>query len=368
MRAIAAACLALAALGCRSPAPRQTTGPVVHLFDAVGGAVGSADGTPIRYHSEGRGSPALVFIHDWSLDQGCWAEQVQHFSPRHQVVTLDLAGHGASGRGRRQWTLASLGEDVRAVVAALDLHGVVLIGHSLGGYAALEAYRRMPERVAGIVGVDTFQGVDRPPDAGSTEALLAGFDKDFPAAARRLADTLLPQNPDPALKERIESQLAGAPPEIALPLLREARSYDLAAALERVRVPVRAVDASAASDVAAVRRHCPDFAVVDLTPAGLGHFPMLAAPTLFDEKLEEALRGLGPASPSAPSSAATPRPGDAGTVGQISRAATGSSPASESGAGAGGGSGAGGAGGRGAGLSGRAAEVGLEAGCHGAPH
>jgi pimeloyl-ACP methyl ester carboxylesterase len=288
-------CLAftVAALGCGSPAPRRVAGPPILRVDAVAASIASADGTPIRYQSAGQGAPALVFIHGWALDQSYWAEQVQHFAPTHQVITLDLAGHGESGRGRREWTLASLGEDVRAVVAALAPGRVVLVGHSLGGYAALEAYRLMPGKVAGIVGVDSFQEIDNAAAAAARrETLLAELDRDFPAGARRLAGALLPRNPGAALKEQIEAQFAGAPPAVAVPLLRAAWSYDLAAALERVRVPVRALDTTQASDVAAARRHCPDFTLVDLTAAGLGHFPMIEAPALFDEKLEEAVRDL----------------------------------------------------------------------------
>jgi|HubBroStandDraft_3_1064219.scaffolds.fasta_scaffold07795_4 pimeloyl-ACP methyl ester carboxylesterase len=292
-RAALAACAALAA-GCAAPAPVPgPAGAPVRLPETVDASIASADGTPIRYHTSGRGAPALVFVHGWSLDQGCWAEQVTRFSPGRQVITLDLAGHGESGRGRREWTLASLGEDVRAVVEAIGPRRVVLVGHSMGGYVALEACRLMPGRVAGIVGVDAFQDVEPPAGAAAAKAeMLAELDRDFPAGARRLAGALLPRAPDPALKERIEAQFAAALPEIALPLLRAAWSYDLAAALGRVRVPVRDLETTSLTNVAAARRHCSDFTVIDLTAAGLGHFPMLENPALFDDKLEAALNGF----------------------------------------------------------------------------
>jgi pimeloyl-ACP methyl ester carboxylesterase len=72
------------------------------------------------------------------------------------VVALDLAGYGQSGGGRKDWTMAAFGQDVVSVVEALGLKRVVLIGHSLGGPAVLEAARRMPGRVVGLVLVDSW--------------------------------------------------------------------------------------------------------------------------------------------------------------------------------------------------------------------
>jgi hypothetical protein len=100
---------------------------------AVEGTAASSDGVPIRYWATGGGEPALVFVHAWTCDHHVWDAQVAHFAGQHRTVTPDLAGHGASGRGRRDWTVEAFGEDVRAVVEALDLRRVVLVGHSMGG-------------------------------------------------------------------------------------------------------------------------------------------------------------------------------------------------------------------------------------------
>ena len=118
--------------------------------------VKSADGVSIAYQVVGSGQPALVFVHGWCCDQSYWDSQVPYFSQRYKVVTIDLAGHGDSGLNRRTWTMAEFGNDVVAVVKELDLDRVVLIGHSMGGFVVAEAERRMPKRVIGLVGADTF--------------------------------------------------------------------------------------------------------------------------------------------------------------------------------------------------------------------
>ena len=305
MRILAITFLGLSALACQTAGPAPATLPMEHPrpHDAVDATIASSDGVPIRYHSEGRGEPALVFIHGWACDRSHWTEQVERFGAERQVITLDLAGHGESGRDRKSWTIESLGEDVRAVVIALDVRRVVLIGHSLGGAVALEAASRMPERVVAVIGIDTFHNVDRRVNPSMARTLVERWENDFPGTAKQFVDAMLPTTGDPAIRQRLEDEFAGAPPEIALALLRAGTEYDQAAAFERVHAPIRAINTTLPSDEAAGRKHSADFAIVDLSTLKLGHFPMLTAPQLFDQKLAETLGALG-----VPSAAAKPAP------------------------------------------------------------
>ena len=127
--------------------------------DAVGtvvtGTAHSADGAAIAYDVRGKGDITLVFIHGWACDRSFWREQLDIFARDYRVVALDLGGHGDSQVDRDAWSLAVLGGDVQAVADELNLNRVILIGHSLGGMVSLEAARLMPERVLGVVGVDT---------------------------------------------------------------------------------------------------------------------------------------------------------------------------------------------------------------------
>ena len=109
----------------------------------------SKDGVPISYEVYGSGEPTLVFVHGWSCDARYWRAQVQHFSKKHRVVTLDLAGHGHSGITRSHYTMSAFGEDVRAVTEATGSRSVILMGHSMGGSVIAEAARLMPNRVIG---------------------------------------------------------------------------------------------------------------------------------------------------------------------------------------------------------------------------
>jgi len=258
----------------------------------IQGTVKSADGVEIQYEVAGTGSPPLVLVHGWSCDRAYWRAQIDHFAKDHRVVAIDLAGHGDSGRNRKEWTMSAFGEDVRAVLEALDLRGAVLAGHSMGGPVILEAARLAPDRVAALVPVDTLAEVETRMSPEVREEFLAPIRADFPAATEGFVrQFMFTKRSDPKLVERIASDMAKAPPEVAIPAMESLFSYDEAAALARVSVPVRLLNADHfPTDLAAARRHKPD---VELTVMPrVGHFLMAEDPEEFNRLLARAVREL----------------------------------------------------------------------------
>src|SRR5262245_49959370 len=76
------------------------------------GTFRAADGMSIVYEVRGQGDTTLVFLHGWCGDRQWWKHQVDVFDTDYTVVTLDQAGHGESGKDRKEWTVQSLAEDV----------------------------------------------------------------------------------------------------------------------------------------------------------------------------------------------------------------------------------------------------------------
>ena len=70
------------------------------------------DGLNLVCEVRGKGDTALVFLHGWCGDREYWKHQADAFAADYRVVTLDQAGHGESGKDRKQWTLADLAADV----------------------------------------------------------------------------------------------------------------------------------------------------------------------------------------------------------------------------------------------------------------
>lgn len=149
------------------------------------------------------------------------------FADRYRVVALDLAGHGGSGVGPRDWSIAACAQDVRAVVERLDLKRVVLIGHSLGGSVAVAAAGLLPDRVVAVIGVDTLQDAERTITPEMLAPLLAGMKADFPGFTANFVRQMFPADADSALVARIAADMGAAPPEVALPSFAGLFAYDL---------------------------------------------------------------------------------------------------------------------------------------------
>jgi pimeloyl-ACP methyl ester carboxylesterase len=254
----------------------------------------SADGVSIRYHTEGAGEPALVFVHCWTCDRHLWDGQVARFAKDHQVVTLDLAGHGESGKNRQQWTIPAFGEDVKAVVEALKLNKVVLIGHSMGASVILEAAKQMPGRVVGLVPVEALATVDDRMPAEQIDTILGAFRENFGAAARRFAEMQVVDSTAPALRERISKGMAASPPDIAIPTLSAIWHYDARPLLAVTKVPVVGIVSDRfPPKLADLRKYAPQAEL--LTLPGVGHYVMEESPDKFNDLLAQALGKFGPA-------------------------------------------------------------------------
>ena len=254
--------------------------------------VNASDGVPIRYSVQGKGDPALVFIHCWACNRHFWDNQVSEFSKTHRVVTIDLPGHGESGQGRKSWSVESYGDDVKTVVTKLDLKRVVLVGSSMGGSIALEATRRMPDRVVAIVPVDTLQNVEQKVPPEQLDAVFKQMEADFKTATTNLLNQLFFSPTTPAaVKDRVINETIAQKPEVVLPILRAVFSYDAAPGLREVKVPIRAINSDRVpTDLAVNRKYAPQFDVVIIK--GTGHYPMLEDPARFNQMLGEILRNL----------------------------------------------------------------------------
>jgi pimeloyl-ACP methyl ester carboxylesterase len=243
----------------------------------------------IRFSVEGEGEPTIVLVHGWAFDRHVWDGQVPSLAARHRVVALDLAGHGESGGSRPAWTMAAFGEDVKAVVEAVEASQVVLVGHSMGGPVVLEAARRMPDRVKGIVLVDTLLDVEQRTPASEIEAFAAQLAADYKTMVTKMSESYLfaPATPA-AVRERVVRHALALPAGASVGMLREAWAYDPLPALREIRAPIRAVNADKfPTNLEANRRHMPGYEAA-IVP-GSGHYPMLEDPARFGPALDQAI-------------------------------------------------------------------------------
>ena len=257
--------------------------------------VPSKDGTPISYEIHGTGEATLVFVHGWSCDARYWRAQIAHFSGKQRVVVLDLAGHGHSGTGRVDYSMAAFGEDVRAVTEAAGAQKVILIGHSMGGSVIAEAARLMPDRVIGLIGVDTLENIEYPLTQEEFKNMVAPLEKDFSTASRQFVGEMISPQTDQGLREWILADVSAAPPTVALSAMNEMMTQYItgkaAKVFEEIRIPVISVN----GDVWPInyegnRRHMLSYEAIVLKNAD--HFLMMNRPEEFNAALGKAISML----------------------------------------------------------------------------
>ncbi len=91
------------------------------------------DGTEIYYKDWGEG-PAVTLSHGWPLSADAWDGQML-FLAQHgfRAIAHDRRGHGRSSQASTGNDMDTYADDLAAVIEALDLHDVTVVGHSTGG-------------------------------------------------------------------------------------------------------------------------------------------------------------------------------------------------------------------------------------------
>ncbi|HSD53509.1 MAG TPA: alpha/beta fold hydrolase [Burkholderiales bacterium] len=239
--------------------------------------------------SAGSGVPEMVFVHGFACDHTDWVAQVAEFSPAQAVIACDLRGHGQTPGEPVDCSIETLGADVAQLLAQRDLKEAILVGHSMGTRVVLEAHRRAPERVAGLVLIDgSRMGTGDP--AQAEEAMRAAIDfVGFPAFADALFKGMFfTPSTDAA---RIVGRAKRLPAAIGAALFPRMARWDAAnmdAALDAIRVPLMVIQSTTLNmdrkrvplkegETTAwldlVRRRVPS-ARIEVIP-GVSHFPQI---------------------------------------------------------------------------------------------
>jgi 3-oxoadipate enol-lactonase len=103
---------------------------------------------------------AIVLIHGFPFSHESWDEQIDLLKEDYRVIAYDLRGHGSSGVGDGQYAFEFFVDDLFGLLDHLRIGSAILCGLSIGGYIALRAVERNPERVEGLILSDTQSGPD----------------------------------------------------------------------------------------------------------------------------------------------------------------------------------------------------------------
>ena len=208
--------------------PARVSGPA--------GALIVDDGGPLAARG---GVLPVVFAHSLAGNSSQWKAQLEHLRPHRRAVAFDFRGHGRSEPANNgDYSIAGMASDISAVVDSLGLERFVLVGHSMGGGAALVYAGAHPERVAGLLLVDPIGDAKQIPPA-DVKSFLGGFESDYDNASQKYWTEIA--GPDSAVRRRLLADLRATPRETVVPVLRSVMQFDPDSALARYKGPILSV-------------------------------------------------------------------------------------------------------------------------------
>ncbi|WP_274363055.1 alpha/beta fold hydrolase [Paenibacillus thermotolerans] len=193
----------------------------------------------------------ILFLHGFPLHKEMWEPQLKRLEQSCRVVAPDLRGFGGSketappaGAGGlpKPVTMAQYADDAADIMNRLGIEKAVIAGFSMGGYIAFEFVRRYPDKVLGLVLVDTKAGADGEEAKAGRRATAEAAMKQGPEAVAQsmLMKLLSPATPEanPELVKRVERMMLSASREgIASAALGMAERADSTGMLPQVGVP-----------------------------------------------------------------------------------------------------------------------------------
>ncbi|QAT16663.1 3-oxoadipate enol-lactonase [Candidatus Velamenicoccus archaeovorus] len=252
----------------------------------------SSDNVPIAYAVYGRTTePTVVFVHGWCCDSRYWHNQIPYFSKKYRVITIDLAGHGNSGFGRKVYTTEAFGQDVASVLRKLNVKKAILVGHSMGGEVVLYAAKIAPERVIGLVAVDTLEDMGMVYPDEVKNKIYEPIAADFVPEVQKFVRTMFPVNTDKELVDTIARDMSSAPQEVALSSMKEYFKVSDPELIKGLAVPLKSVNADLwPTNVEGNKKLVPSYEMELMK--GHGHFIMLEAPDEFNALLEKMINRI----------------------------------------------------------------------------
>jgi 3-oxoadipate enol-lactonase len=201
------------------------------------------DGIGMEYEVAGpRTGVPVVLIHGFPFNRHMWKPQVGELKQHHYVVTYDIRGFGESDAGDGQYSVEYFVDDLISLLDHLRIPRAVAAGLSMGGYIALRAIERHPDRFRGLILADTRSEPDTNEGKVKRAEQARSLKKE---GMKKFADSFLPgvfdpetPNKRPEVVRMVRTMIESASPAAAAgTLIALAARTDTTPALYNINVP-----------------------------------------------------------------------------------------------------------------------------------
>lgn len=115
----------------------------------------TVNGINLFYDDLGEGNIPIIFLHGYPFDKSMWQAQLDFFKPSNRVIACDIRGFGKSKDEKSHLCIDLFTEDLIEFMNHLEIDIAILCGLSMGGYIALNAIKKFPERFEALILCDT---------------------------------------------------------------------------------------------------------------------------------------------------------------------------------------------------------------------
>jgi 3-oxoadipate enol-lactonase len=254
--------------------------------------------TQLTYTERGQGD-LLVLLHGFPLDGRIWDDQLAELSKSYRVIVPDLRGFGKSACDE-SFTIASLADDVHALLVQLGALPCVLGGLSMGGYVALAYHRKYAATLKGLIFVDTRASADNSEGkAGRDKMVLLVRQSGATAVADQMISKMLTPVTiahRPEIHDKVREIMEACPPVTiahACIAMRDREDYtcDLPSIAEKSLVIVGDADPIIPMDTAlAMAKAIPESKLAVIK--GAAHLSTMEQPGEVNRVMKEFLAGI----------------------------------------------------------------------------
>lgn len=253
----------------------------------------------LNYAEAGQGTP-VVLLHGFPLSSVIWHEQQQRLSAHYRVITPDLRGHGQSPAPLGVYEMDLMARDVLATLDSLDIKKAIILGHSMGGYVTLAAWKLAPERFLALGLINSQAGADT---EEGRQGRYKMAEKVAAEGSKVMAEAMIPKlfAPDlPAeapIREQVRRMILNTPPAGIIGTLKGmAVRSDSGAMLAKLNLPVLILTGDKDQIIPPEKAKALASAISTATltmVANAGHMPMLEQPEATTKALRDFLSEVG---------------------------------------------------------------------------
>ncbi len=107
------------------------------------------------YNDVGEGSIPILFLHGFPFDKSMWKGQLDFLKSSNRLIAIDIRGFGKSTDEKTPLTIDLFSDDLVSFMDKLNITKAIICGLSMGGFIALNAIKRFPERFEALILCDT---------------------------------------------------------------------------------------------------------------------------------------------------------------------------------------------------------------------